>query len=97
MKVLLRNPQNVPLRVNENTEAILLSDGKRQTASASFPSGVIPPLGQLQGEIRISGHDLNPSGDVWLPTLVPGKGVNQNIHLSLKRRISVIPGPCLNH
>jgi hypothetical protein len=92
LSVLLKNPNGTPLNINRTTSAVLLSHGKKQKATISFPTGVVPANGVLEGEIKVAGHDLDPSTYVLVP-LMPMKG-QQTLHLHAKQRISVMPGPC---
>jgi hypothetical protein len=83
LKVLLKNAQTVPLKVPSGTKAVVQMNGKQRLAKVSFPSGSVPAGGQLQGTIKVSGHDLNPSADLWLPNMLPGTGTERDLHLTV--------------
>jgi hypothetical protein len=83
LKVVIKNAQTTPLKLPSSTKAIVLMNGKQRMAKVSFPSNVVMPGGQLEGSIRVPGHDLNPSADLWLPELLPGKGAERDLHLTV--------------
>jgi len=89
LKVVLRNAQNVPINVPSGTKAIVLMNGKQRIAKVSFPSSSVPANGHLQGVIKVAGHDLNPSADLWLPEFLPGTGTERDLHLTVP--ISSLP------
>jgi hypothetical protein len=83
LKVVLRNQQTVPLKVPTGVKAVVKMNGKERLAKVTFPADTVPPGGQLSGLIKVSGHDLNPSADVWLPNMLPGSGVDRDLHLTV--------------
>ncbi len=89
LKVMLRNAQNSPINVPTGTHAVILMNGKTRVAKVSFPSSSVPANGHLQGIIKVAGHDLNPSADLWLPNFLPGTGGDRDLHLTVP--ISSLP------
>ncbi len=90
MTVRLRNSQNVALPVSSGTKAYIQMNGKKHPAKVFFASDNVPANGELQGTIVVSGHDLNASGDLWVPNLLPGSGPERSLHLSVS-----VPAPTM--
>lgn len=89
LKVMLRNTQNSAITVPQGTHAVILMNGKTRVAKVSFSSSTVPANGHLQGIIKVAGHDLNPSADLWLPNFLPGTGGDRDLHLTVP--ISSLP------
>ncbi len=89
LKVMLRNSQRTAISVPAGTHAVILMNGKTRVAKVSFPSSTVPANGHLQGIIKVAGHDLNPSADVWLPNFLPGTSGDRDLHLTVP--ISSLP------
>jgi hypothetical protein len=89
LKVMLRNTQNAAITVPQSTHAVILLNGKTRVAKVSFSSSTVPANGHLQGIIKVAGHDLNPSADLWLPNFLPGTGGDRDLHLTVP--ISSLP------
>lgn len=82
LKVILRNQQNESLSIPSSAQAIVRMSGRPdRKAKVSFPSASIPAHGEVRGIIKVSGHDLNPSADVFIP-LTTASGSNE-IHLTV--------------
>jgi len=89
LKVMLRNSQSTAINVPPGTHAVILMNGKTRIAKVSFPSSSVPANGHMQGMIKVAGHDLNPSADLWLPNFLPGTGTDRDLHLTVP--ISALP------
>lgn len=83
IEVSLKNGQDVPFKVPSSTKAVIEVNGKQQNAKVQFADRVVPPHGELRGTIKVTGHDLSPSADLWIPNVLPGTGSERNLHLSV--------------
>lgn len=82
LKVILRNEQNEILTIPSSAQAIVRMTGRPdRKAKVTFPSASIPAHGEVRGIIKVSGHDLNPSADVFIP-ITTASGSNE-IHLTV--------------
>lgn len=82
LKVVLRNEQNQVLTIPSSAQAVVRMSGRPdRKAKVTFPSDSIPAHGEVRGVIKVSGHDLNPSADVFIP-LTTASGSNE-IHLTV--------------
>ncbi|HEY9784897.1 MAG TPA: hypothetical protein V6D17_05800, partial [Candidatus Obscuribacterales bacterium] len=84
LKVVLHNNKSMPLALPPNLKAVVHMDGKPdRTVSVSFPSRQIAANSAAHGTIRIPGHDINASADVYLPNFLPPSEAYRDVHLSV--------------
>jgi tetratricopeptide (TPR) repeat protein len=84
LNVVLRNDQKIALNVSTSTKAIIRMTGEPQrVVKISFPSNNVPPNGVLHGVVRVPGHNLSPSADLFIPDMLPGAGADRDLHLTV--------------
>jgi hypothetical protein len=88
LRVLLKNGRSTPVNIAQTTKAVLLSGGKRREATITFPAGAVPANGQLEGIIKLAGHDLNNAADIYIPNVLSGEA-HCGVHVKTKRTISL--------
>ncbi len=84
LNVVLHNDQKIALSVPSPTTAIINMSGQPQrVVKITFPSKNVPPNGELHGVIKVPGHNLSPSADLYIPDMLPGKGTERELHLTV--------------
>lgn len=83
LKVVLKNDQSVPLSVPNGIKAIVRMNGKDRLAKVTFPGKSVPAGGEMHGLIKVSGHNLNPAADLWLPDMLPAQTGSKDLHLTV--------------
>lgn len=82
LKVILRNEQDQALSIPQSAQAVVRMSGRPdRKAKVTFPAASIPPHSMIRGIIKVSGHDLNPSADVFIP-FETASG-NNEVHLTV--------------
>lgn len=82
LKVILRNEQDQALAIPQSAQAVVRMSGRPdRKAKVTFPAASIPPHSMIRGIIKVSGHDLNPSADVFIP-FETASG-NNEVHLTV--------------
>lgn len=84
LNVVLHNDQQIALSVPSPTTAIINMAGQQQrVVKITFPSKNVPPNGELHGVIKVPGHNLSPSADLYIPDMLPGQGSERDLHLTV--------------
>lgn len=84
LNVVLHNDQKIALAVPSPTTAVINMTGQPQrVVKINFPSKNVPPNGELRGVIKVPGHNLSPSADLYIPDMLPGQGSERDLHLTV--------------
>ncbi len=84
LKVVLRNDQKIALNVPSSTRAIIRMRGEPQrVVKITFPAKNVPPNGEMHGVIKVPGHNLSPAADLFIPNMLPGQGIDRDLHLTV--------------
>lgn len=84
LKVVLRNDRDLPLELPQHIKAVIKMNGRPdRLVTVSFPAKQIAPHSESHGFIRVPGHDLNASADVYLSDFLPPTEHYRNLHLSV--------------
>ncbi len=84
LKVVLRNDQKIALNVPASTRAIIRMRGEPQrVVKITFPAKNVPPNGEMHGVIKVPGHNLSPAADLFIPNMLPGQGIDRDLHLTV--------------
>jgi tetratricopeptide (TPR) repeat protein len=84
LNVVLHNDQKIALAVPSPTTAVINMTGQPQrVVKINFPSKNVPPNGELRGVIKVPGHNLSPSADLYIPNMLPGQGSERDLHLTV--------------
>lgn len=84
LNVVLHNDQKIALSVPSPTTAVINMTGQPQrVVKINFPSKNVPPNGELRGVIKVPGHNLSPSADLYIPNMLPGQGSERDLHLTV--------------
>ncbi len=84
LNVVLHNDQQIALSVPSPTTAIINMTGQPQrVVKITFPSKNVPPNGELHGVIKVPGHNLSPTADLYIPDMLPGQGTERELHLTV--------------
>jgi hypothetical protein len=84
LKVVLHNDQPVPLEIPETVKAVIRMTGQPQrSVKIMFPAQTVAANGELQGFIKVPGHNLSPSADVFIPNLLPPTMADRDVHLTV--------------
>jgi tetratricopeptide (TPR) repeat protein len=84
LNVVLHNDQKIALAVPSPTTAVINMTGQPQrVVKINFPSKNVPPNGEIRGVIKVPGHNLSPSADLYIPNMLPGQGGERDLHLTV--------------
>lgn len=84
LKVVLKNDRDTALELPQNVKAVIKMSGQEdRIVNVSFPSRQIPAHGESHGIIRVPGHNLNASADLYLPDFLPPDEPYRHVHLSV--------------
>ncbi|RTL39861.1 MAG: tetratricopeptide repeat protein [Candidatus Melainabacteria bacterium] len=84
LNVVLHNDQKIALAVPSPANAVINMTGQPQRiVKINFPSKNVPPNGEIHGVIKVPGHNLSPSADLYIPNMLPGQGSERDLHLTV--------------
>lgn len=84
LNVVLHNDQRTALNIPASAKAIINMKGEPQrVVKVAFASKTVPPNGELHGVIKVPGHNLSPTADLYIPDLLPGQGMDRDVHLTV--------------
>jgi hypothetical protein len=84
LNVVLHNDQKIALAVPSPATAVINMTGQPQrVVKINFASKNVPPNGELHGVIKVPGHNLSPSADLYIPNMLPGQGSERDLHLTV--------------